>query len=134
MLAWAYLAQGKVDRANACLQDAISSGRDAPQHITLIEGLRLLGVLAGAQGRWSEAETALTEALLLSRGMQYPYAEAKVLLSTGLQAVQCERPEEARDHLRAAQEICVRLGERRYKGLITQELAKVDHTRILGST
>jgi tetratricopeptide (TPR) repeat protein/transcriptional regulator with XRE-family HTH domain len=134
MLAWAYFAQGDIERATAFLQDAVSTGRGAPQHITLIEALRLLGVLAGAQERWSEAETALSEALVLSRGMSYPYAEAKVLLSTGLLALQCERSEEARKHLHAAREICVRLRERRYQGLIAQELANVGHSRIHGST
>jgi hypothetical protein len=83
-------------------------------------------LLAMRQRDYGAAQELLQEALTLSAGMPFPYAEAKVLYTKGLLAMQSGLPEQALRQLLEARAICDRLGERLYAWYIEQALAEID--------
>jgi hypothetical protein len=88
--------------------------------------LRVQALLAMRQRDFGAAQDRLQEALTLSAAMPFPYAEAKLLYTTGLLALESGLPEQALRQLLAARAICEQLGERLYAGYIEQALAGID--------
>jgi tetratricopeptide (TPR) repeat protein len=118
LLAWAELALGRAEAAEALLNTLLMS---APPFLR-VDVLRIQGLLAIAQRRWEMGVAALEEALELTRAIPYPYAELKALwvygrleAAHGDSAAACERFEQALA-------ICDRLGEGLYRAQIEHEL------------
>jgi tetratricopeptide (TPR) repeat protein len=130
-LAWAYLDLGDLNQADSLIQDAISYAANGTQRLVLVEALRIKGMTAIRQRQWSEAETALDEALTLSQAMQYPYAEAKIRYTVGVLHLEYQELKPAFMNLRVARDICRRLGERLYRRRIAQRLATFEQLPIL---
>jgi len=126
VLAWAYLERGDGDRAAEIAQDAVTSASSGSQRLTLVEALRIKGMIASRQQRWAAGKAALEEALALSQSMPYPYAEARILYTFGLFYLEQSDHKPARIHLRAARDICKRLGERLYRKHIARRLAMIE--------
>jgi tetratricopeptide (TPR) repeat protein/transcriptional regulator with XRE-family HTH domain len=126
LLAWAYLELGDGDRAESLAQDAISGAAAGPQRLALVEALRIRGMIATRRKQWKVAETALKEALALSKAMPYPYAEARILYTFGLLHLEHKELELALKCLRAARDICTRLGEQLYHEHIARRLIAVE--------
>jgi tetratricopeptide (TPR) repeat protein/transcriptional regulator with XRE-family HTH domain len=124
LLAWAYLGLGDVDHAASLTRDALASARAGSEQLELVEALRIAGMVAARRSRWSDAQVALEEALALSRAMPYPYAQARILYTSGLMPLQRQQFELAYQRLRAAQDICARLGEGLYSKPIAQQLVE----------
>jgi hypothetical protein len=62
------------------------------------------------RGCWQEAQCTLDEALMLARGMPYPYAEARLLHVCAEPHAQRREDDAAREKLAAAQALYQRLG------------------------
>jgi tetratricopeptide (TPR) repeat protein len=126
LVAWAYLEIGDDDHAESVIQHAISDGAAGQQRLVLVEALRISGMIATRMKRWNEAAATLEEALTLSQAMSYPYAEARTLYTLGLLHLERKEHELAHTRLRAAQDICIRLGERLYHEVIARCLNVVE--------
>jgi transcriptional regulator with XRE-family HTH domain len=85
--------------------------------------LRVRALVAIAQGRCAQAETALEEAVARAHGMPYPHAEAKALYVYGKLHAAKGEPDLARGKYEAALSICKRLGEGLYRPYIERALA-----------
>jgi hypothetical protein len=83
--------------------------------LTLVDVLRIQGLLAHRRGDRHKAGVALEESLALSRAMPYPYAEAKALYVYGQLHATKGEPEMAREKYAAALAICAVLGEGLYR-------------------
>ena len=81
-----------------------------------------LGLLLNKEGHREEAEQVLQEALMLCHRMAAPYAEAKVLYTTGVISYSNRELAPARQRFEEAREICTRLGERLYALRIEETL------------
>ena len=123
ILAWAYLELGNVEQARILLAQVLSTARQAQMSSTLVQALRVQALLLSKEAHWEEAEQVLQEALVLCRKMAAPYAEAKVLYTSGLVSYEKGELILARQRFEAARDICTRLGERHYALLIEQTLA-----------
>jgi tetratricopeptide (TPR) repeat protein len=125
LLAWAYLELGDMDRAEHLGRDALTSAEVGQQKLTLVEAWRTSGMIAIHQQRWSDAQTMLERSVALSQSMSYPYAEARALYTIGLMHLQQGQLGPASQCFRAAQDICIRLGEHLYRRHITHQLRSV---------
>jgi tetratricopeptide (TPR) repeat protein len=125
MLAWAQLELGEVAQAEALLERAIAIMREREMRLVLIEALRVQALLVIRERRWPEAESALDEAVEVSRALASPYDEAKALYVYGLLHVGKGEMESARGRLDAALAILNRLGERLYAEHVERTLADV---------
>ena len=124
--AWAAVQLGVEVEAEEFVDDSVRSAREHQIYLALPDALRVQALWAMRQRRWQEAESALEEALVLSRAMPYPYAEAKTWYVSGqLQAARGE-PERARAAFAEALALCHRLGERLYAEHIERELAGLE--------
>jgi len=123
MLAWAYLELGKVEQTRILLAQVLSTVRQAQMSPTLVQALRVQALFLSKEGGWEEAEQVLQEALMLCRRMAAPYAEAKVLYTSGLVSYEKGELILARKRFEAARDICTRLGERLYTRRIEQTIA-----------
>jgi hypothetical protein len=123
VLAWSYLELGDDDRAAEVAQDAVTNATSGSQRLALVEALRIKGMISTRQQRWVVGKAALEEALTLSQSMPCPYAEARIHYTFGVFYLEHSEPAMARARLRAAQDICKRLGERLYRKHIAQRLA-----------
>jgi tetratricopeptide (TPR) repeat protein len=126
-LARAQLELGEVEAAETLATQTVARLRAQHDHLTLVEALRTEAAVWIQQQRWEEAESALEEALQLSRQMPYPYAEAKLLATYGDQLVARGQPDRARDQYAAALAILHSLGERPYAQRIERTLAEMRH-------
>ena len=120
LLPWAYLELGEVDRAQALLDQVLSTARQARMKPTLVQALRVQALVFSKQERWEEAEHSLEEALSLCWGMGTRYAEAKTLYTAGLVSQQKREWAPARERFEAALKILEHLGERLYARYIVQ--------------
>jgi transcriptional regulator with XRE-family HTH domain/tetratricopeptide (TPR) repeat protein len=125
LLAWAYLDIGDVGHAASLTQDAVAGAAAGPQQLELVEALRIAGMVAARRSQWSDAQVALEEALALSQAMPYPYAQARILHTFGLMHLQRRQLELADQSLRAARDICARLGEHLYSKHIAEHLVDI---------
>ncbi len=126
VLAQARLELGALEEAARLLRQGVACARAGHERLPLVDLLRVQAMLATRQEQWSEAETALEEALSLCRSMPCPYAEAKALYVYGLLHTAKGEPEPARARLKAALAICGWLGERLYAERIEEALARLN--------
>jgi tetratricopeptide (TPR) repeat protein len=112
VLAWAHLELGEVEQATDVAARAGSRARAQGHRLSLVEALRVQGLVALRQERWDDAVRVLEEAVSLARRMRYPYGEARVLHVYGLLHARREEPEPACRRLAAALALCTRLGAR----------------------
>ena len=118
LLAWAEMALGRHEAAEALLNDLLLS---APPFLR-VDALHVQGLLATLQGRWEAGVAALDEALELTRAMPYPYAELKALWVYGRLEAARGNTFTAEERFRAALAICDRLGEGWYRRTIEDDL------------
>lgn len=122
-VAWAHLELGEARAAARFAEQGVARATREQNRLTLVDALRLQGLVASRLGDWHGATRALEDALALSRAMPYPYAEAKALYLLGrLRAEHGER-HQGRQHLEAALAILGRLGERLYAERAERTLA-----------
>jgi tetratricopeptide (TPR) repeat protein len=116
---------GDYVQAQRVASRAAARAAGEPNRPALVDALRVQAMIATRQGQWQEAAAALDEALSLSRGMPYPYAEAKALYVSGLLHAAREQPQPARERFEAALAILNQLGERLYAEHIERTLAEM---------
>jgi tetratricopeptide (TPR) repeat protein/transcriptional regulator with XRE-family HTH domain len=121
--AWGAVELGKVAEADTWVDDTVSSARASDMRLVLPDALRVQGLWAMRREKWDEAEKALDEAITLSRGLPYPYAEAKALYVSGQMWAARSEPPRAKALFAEALAICQRLGERLYGDAIAQALS-----------
>jgi Flp pilus assembly protein TadD len=71
-LAWAHLELGEVEQAADVASRAVSRARTQGNRLSLVEALRVQGLVALRQERWDDAVQVLDEAVSLARRMRYP--------------------------------------------------------------
>lgn len=123
MLAWAQLELGEGVEAEALLTRGIAIMRDRGMRLALVEALRVQARLVIRERRWQEAESALDEAVAVSRAVASPYDEAKALFVYGLFHVGKGEIELARERFEGALAILTQLGERLYAEHVERALA-----------
>jgi len=96
-LACAYVRKGDLALAESTLPSGIESMRENVHRLTLVDALRVLGMLRVEQARWDEANDAFEESVSMARAMPHPHVEAQGLLEWG--AMHLRRD----DHARARQ-------------------------------
>jgi len=121
LVAWAELELKEHAAAQTRITQALARSRAGGLQLALVDALRVQALVALRHGQWGEAAVALEEALVLSRAMPYPYAEAKALYVSGLLHLARNEPVRGRERFEAARAICERLGERLYASCIQQE-------------
>jgi tetratricopeptide (TPR) repeat protein/transcriptional regulator with XRE-family HTH domain len=126
LLAWASMLLGDEQQAGELVARADRETAKEHNLFDRLNVLRVQALLAMQQRDYGAARDLLEEALMLSAAMPFPYAEAKVLYTTGLLAMQSGLPEQAKQQWLEARAICDRLGERLYAGYIDQALAEID--------
>jgi tetratricopeptide (TPR) repeat protein len=124
-LARVYLEMHDVGRAEATVERGVQTATVQHQHLALLEGFRVQGMVRSRQGRWEEAERSFQDAVALARSMPHPYAEARTLYERGIMEAQRRKPEEARRLLEEALAIFQRLGAQPY--IQRTEQALVDY-------
>jgi class 3 adenylate cyclase/tetratricopeptide (TPR) repeat protein len=122
LLAWALLETGEEAQAEALLERAAPQAVEQHHMLALLDVLRIRGILRTRQGRWTEAQAALEDGLTRARALPHPYAEVKLLYALGQIDVARAHAEAAREHFRAALEICDQLGEGLYRPRIEKDL------------
>ncbi|WIG59112.1 MAG: hypothetical protein OJF49_001859 [Ktedonobacterales bacterium] len=124
-LAWAELELGEEDAAGEIVAECVARATSEHIRLALVDALRVRALLAMRAGREAEAATTLEEALTLARAMPYPYAEAKLLYTYGLLAVQQGMADAARERFDAARTLLGRLGERLYMEQVARAAGEV---------
>ncbi|MDQ2744083.1 MAG: hypothetical protein M3Z66_17560, partial [Chloroflexota bacterium] len=116
ILAEAHLRLGELSKAEPTIEQALAEARSCHDTPTLIEALRIHGLVAGRSQHLEEARDSLDEALVLVESIPNPYAKARVLETWG--AIESEHGDQsrAREQLQQAAEIFHRLGARRDAG------------------
>lgn len=114
VLAEAYLEVGKTQAAHDVVE--YGSGRAARQNnlLDMCDWLRLEGMARAAQGRWDDAERAVSEAVSLSSRLSLPYPHAQALYEWGRICLERGETERAHGYLREAHAIFHRLGAEPY--------------------
>jgi tetratricopeptide (TPR) repeat protein len=125
-VAWAHFELGDVVAAEAEAARAIERSRSRGEQIPLIGALRVHGLAAWQRGRRIEARSDLEEALLLTKRLPYPYAEAHVLRELGM--LHCEESDRrrARERLQEALSIFRGLGAWKEVEQTEQALTKLE--------
>jgi tetratricopeptide (TPR) repeat protein len=124
-LAQVQLALGHLDDAEVLVVPGMTRARDRCNQVDLVEWLRLQGMVGIRRGRYQDAQGVLDEAISLSRGMPYPYAEGRLLQVYGESHIQAGEPREAQETLEAALAIFRRLGARKDVERLKQDLASL---------
>jgi tetratricopeptide (TPR) repeat protein len=114
LLAWANLEVGQEAEAQMLAAQSVMRARVQRYRPVLVDVLRIEALIASRQGCRLAAETAISEALALSRRMRYPYAEAKLLDVYGQLHLQNGESTHAREQFEQALAIYARLGEYLY--------------------
>jgi class 3 adenylate cyclase/tetratricopeptide (TPR) repeat protein len=83
ILTHAYVRNGDFPQAESVLLPVIESMRKNAHRLSLVNALRVLGMLRVEQARWDEANDAFEECVSLSREIHHPHAEALGLLEWG---------------------------------------------------
>jgi Flp pilus assembly protein TadD len=95
-------ALGAVYQAADLAAQAITQARARHNRLSLVDALRVQGLVLIRQERWEEAERSLEEGLDLARSMPYPYAEGRLLHVYGQMHAQKGERGLARERLEAA--------------------------------
>jgi tetratricopeptide (TPR) repeat protein len=127
VLAWAHLELGHLTEAEALIVGGVERARGQRDNRSLIEWLWLQGMARLCRGCWQEAQCTLDEALMLARGMPYPFAEARLLHTWGLFHLRRGEHGTARDQLQSALTIFRRLGARNHVEEAEHVLATLPH-------
>jgi tetratricopeptide (TPR) repeat protein/transcriptional regulator with XRE-family HTH domain len=122
LVAWAYLEMERDEMAAKVVAQSLTRAFASGQPLVVPDALRVQALLALRQRRWSEAKSALDQALVAARTMPYPYTVAKALCVYGLLYQQKEDPERARERFAEALTICRRLGERLYAAQVERAI------------
>jgi tetratricopeptide (TPR) repeat protein len=126
LLAWACIELGDERQAETLLERAAPQAKAQHHELALLDVLRVRGLLCIKQQCWQDGRKVLEQALTLARGMPHPYAEAKVLYTTGCLDAACGEPAAARRRFTASLTICTQLGERLYAESIEREMSALD--------
>ncbi len=128
ILAWAYLDDGDIARAEQTARQAVERARASGQNVTLSEALRVHALVAMRGQRWDDAAGLIEEGLVLARGMPFPYGEARLLHLSGLlHAHKGPADTVARERLQAALAIFDRLGARKAVERVRRDIAADHH-------
>jgi tetratricopeptide (TPR) repeat protein/transcriptional regulator with XRE-family HTH domain len=111
-LAWAHIELGSVDNAVAYVTEAVTRARAQGRRLFLVDSLLVQARVDIRRRQWEEVESAVREALILARGMPYPYGEGRLLHVYGEMHIQKGDPAPARKRLEEALAIFQRLGAR----------------------
>ena len=103
--------------------ESIEWARAQGNRLTLVELLRMRGMVSAWRLRWDEAERAFEEAVSVARSVRYPYAEARSLYEWGLMHAGKADLKQGLDRLEAAAEIFRGLGSRPYCDLTQKAMA-----------
>jgi tetratricopeptide (TPR) repeat protein/transcriptional regulator with XRE-family HTH domain len=122
-LAQAHLALGAVEQAAALVAQGVRRARAQPNQRALVGALRVQALILTQQAAWAAAEQALEEGLELTRGMPYPYAEARLLHVYGAMHQAEGKPGQARERLEEALAIFRRLGAHKDAERVAQAMA-----------
>jgi tetratricopeptide (TPR) repeat protein len=122
-LARVHLALGNLADAEALVVAGVSRAHERCNRVDLVEWLRLQGMVGIRQGRYQDAQGALEEAIVLTRGMPYPYAEGCLLQVYGELHSRTGKARRARESLEAALAIFRRLGAHRDADQVEQAVA-----------
>jgi tetratricopeptide (TPR) repeat protein/DNA-binding XRE family transcriptional regulator len=114
LLAWAHADLDEVEEAEAVTRDALARASAAGMRPTIASVLHARARVAQRKERWEQARADLEQAIELSRGMRYPYGEAKLLYALGKLFLQRQECDIGRLYLARALDILSRLGEELY--------------------
>jgi tetratricopeptide (TPR) repeat protein len=133
-LAWAYLEQGEVDRAEETAARGLAIAWERQNRLYVPGLLQVQGMVLSRQGKWDGAERVFAEAISLAQSMPYPYAEARALHEYGAMHIRKGEPEKARERLEEALAIFRRIGakkdvERTEQALRELEVASSNRVR-----
>jgi tetratricopeptide (TPR) repeat protein len=126
ILAWARLESGDLVNAAQAAKDAVREAAAEEHRLTLVEALRIQGMVLTRRGRWEEAEASLRDAMTHAATMPYPYAEARALYGYGRMQSRRGAPDLAGERLQEALAIFQRLGAKPYLERTEQALAALD--------
>jgi predicted ATPase/class 3 adenylate cyclase len=107
--AWVELERGNIDRAKDLADLATELATAEQNRTTLVEALRVQGMVLAYEGNYDEAEQALDESISTARVIEQPYNEALSLLELGRMKVSRAGVEPGRELLTRAVEIFDRL-------------------------
>jgi tetratricopeptide (TPR) repeat protein len=113
-MARAYLALGRVERAELLLDGGIERARGREQRMALAALLRARGSVMAYRQRWDAAECAFAEALALLEEMRYPWEIACTLHDRGVMEIRRGDARRALEYLSQAAERFRKLGARPY--------------------
>ena len=113
LLAWAHLETGEEAQAEDLIRRGLERAAAETLRMRKADWLRIQAMLLAQQERWTEAESALDEALSLVRSMPYPYGEARLLYQSGVMRLRRGESAPAREQLAEALAIFQRLGAER---------------------
>ena len=101
---WAriYHGEGNADAATGMARDAIASAQHPEQPLVLIAADRLLGEIAAADGRSTDARTHLESSLAIATACQLPYEEALTRISLATTLIDTGEFELALPHYKLA--------------------------------
>jgi tetratricopeptide (TPR) repeat protein len=124
-LARAYLDMGEEEQGEELVARARVRAMAANMRPALADALCVQARLATKREQWREAESAVEEAVALSRAMRAPTIEMRVLHIHGQFYVAKREPQQAREKYEAALAICDRLGGGMYRTHIWRELSEL---------
>jgi class 3 adenylate cyclase/tetratricopeptide (TPR) repeat protein len=113
LLAWAYLETGEEAQAADIIRQGLEHAAAETLRLRQADWLRIQAMLLEQQERRPEAQSALDEALSLSRSMPYPYGEARLLYQSGVMRLRRGESDPGREQLAEALAIFQRLGAER---------------------
>ncbi|GAC1522740.1 MAG: hypothetical protein NVS2B16_30710 [Chloroflexota bacterium] len=123
ILAQAYLALDDVTQAETIVRDVIEQTDPTLETPIMVEALRVQGMVAARQHRWTDADRAFEQALHAATPMGYLYGAARILSERGTMNIRRGDPDRAREALEAALEIFRGLGARSGAESAEQSLA-----------
>lgn len=125
ILAEAYMATGIPARAEEVVTSGAERAAAQKNRLAAADWRRLQGVLLAEQGRWEEAEGALSDAASLAATLSYPYAHARAVYEWGRTCSRRGAHREARTHLGQALAGFLRIGAHPFVERTEEALADV---------
>jgi adenylate cyclase len=113
VLAWALLETGAVGRGAQVVAEALHGAQVIHDHLDLVQGLLVHGMVLMRRGATHEATSAFNEGLEIARALPFPHVEARLLVQMGLLEQQRGNPVGARARLEEALLIFRRLGAKK---------------------
>ncbi|HEX6508947.1 MAG TPA: hypothetical protein VF221_15065, partial [Chloroflexota bacterium] len=118
----AHLAVGNLDRAEEIVAEALARFGSRDDRLRQSELLLVHGMLLARRERWEAAAAVFDEGISLSRGLPYPYLEARMLYQFGTMLVRQDDLEGAAWRLDDALKIFRRLGASKDVARVEQAL------------